>query len=167
MLMISGLTMLLLAVIALSRDSALGKALRNRLVEAPARALNRLRPGQVVFFAFVAVAGLAMTLLFEAEGLRLFGFMLPDLMVWFAVFDVGVFIDALLIAGAILGANGVSVVRARVTALPRMVAGLVARGVARTRRPRRARPRPTGTADENDGPRWGLQPAGYRAFSMA
>lgn len=167
MLILPGLTVLLLAVIALSPDSALGKALRSGLVETPARALNRLRPGQILFFGFLAVAGLAMTLLFEAEGLRLFGFMLPDLMVWFAVFDVGVFIDAFLIAGAILGANGLSTARARVAALPRRVAGLVARGVARARRPRRARPRPTGAADESDGPRWAGQPAGYRAVSMA
>lgn len=167
MLIISGLVVLALAVMLASPDSAPGRALRRVLVEAPARALNRLRRGKIVFFVLLAAAGLVLALLFKADGLRLFGLMLPDLMVWFAVFDVGVFIDALLIAGAILAANGVSEARARVAAMPRMIARLLARRGARARLPRRVRPRPTDAAADDDGPGWVHQRPGYRAFSMA
>jgi hypothetical protein len=167
MLIIPGLAWLLLAVMLLSPGGTVGGALRRALVEAPARALNRLRRGQVIFFALLALSGLGLAWLFEADGLRLFGFMLPDLMVWFAVFDVAVFIDALLIAGAILAANGVSGVRARLAILPGVVAGVVARRTRRARSPRRARSRPPGGSADDDGPRWRPQPAGYRAVSMA
>ncbi|MGV8928717.1 MAG: hypothetical protein ACOH1E_03100 [Brevundimonas sp.] len=167
MLIISGLAVLLSAMMLLSPDSDLGRALRIRLVEAPARALNRLGRGKVVFFALLAAAGLTLALLFEADGLHLFGLMLPDLMVWFAVFDAGVFIDALLIAAAVLAANGLGAVRARVGALPRMIGRLVARTAARARRPRRTRPRPIGGSTDDDLPGWAYQTVGYRAVSMA
>lgn len=167
MLIIPGLAVLLSAILFLVPHSALGRALRSVLVEAPARALNHLRRGKLVFFALLAIVGFTLLLLFEADGLRLVGFMLPDLMVWFTVFDVGVFIDALLIAGAIVAANGLGVARTQAAALPRTVARLVARYAARARAPRRARHRPTGDAADDDGPRWAYQPAGYRAFSMA
>ncbi|TAJ66849.1 hypothetical protein [Brevundimonas sp.] len=167
MLIISGLAMLALAVMLASPDSAPGRALRRGLVETPARALNRLGRGKVVFFALLAAAGLMLALLFKADGLHLFGLMLPDLMVWFAVFDVGVFIDALLIAGAILAANGLGEARARVAAAPRMIARMIARRQPRARLPRRARPRPTDAAADDDGPGWVHQLPGYRAFSMA
>ena len=167
MLIIPGLALLLSAVMLLMPDSVIGRALRSALIEAPARALNRLGWGKVVFFALLAVAGLTLGLLFEGEGLRLFGLMLPDLMVWFAVFDVGVFIDALLIAGAILSAKGLSAVRAQVAVLPQTISHLVARYAARARRPRRTRPRPMGESSDDDRPGWAYQAAGYRALSMA
>lgn len=165
MLLISGLAILALAVMLTSPDSAPGRALRLWLVETPARALNRLGRGRVVFFALLAAAGLMLALLFKADGLHLFGLMLPDLMVWFVVFDVGVFIDALLIAGAILAANGLGEARARVAAAPRTIARLLARRRPRARLPRRARTRPADA--EDDGPGWVHQLPGYRAFSMA
>ena len=167
MLIISGLVVLALAVMLASPDSAPGRVLRRALVETPARALNRLRRGRIVFFILLAAAGLLLALLFKADGVRLFGLMLPDLMIWFAVFDVGVFIDALLIAGAILAANGVSETRVRVAAAPRMIARLLARRRPRARLPRRARPRPTDTSADGDETGWAHQVAGYRAFSMA
>ncbi|MBU3970761.1 MAG: hypothetical protein KKG54_08175 [Alphaproteobacteria bacterium] len=165
MLIISGLALLALAVMLASPDSAPGRALRLWLVETPARALNRLGRGRVVFFALLAAAGLMLALLFKADGLHLFGLMLPDLMVWFVVFDVGVFIDALLIAGAILSANGLGEARARVAAALRTIARLLARRRPRARLPRRARTRPADA--EDDGPGWAHQLPGYRAFSMA
>jgi len=165
MLIISGLAMLALAVMLASPDSGPGRGLRLWLVETPARALNRLGRGRMVFFALLAAAGLMLALLFKADGLHLFGLMLPDLMVWFAVFDVGVFIDALLIAGAILAANGLGEARARVAAAPRMIARLLARRRPRARLRRRSRARPADAGD--DGPGWVVQLPGYRAFSMA
>ncbi|MFN3670156.1 MAG: hypothetical protein ACK4VY_12675 [Brevundimonas sp.] len=165
-MMIPGLVLLLAVLLAVAPDSAVGRALRRGLVEAPARALNRLRPGKVVFLALLVAAGVAAVLLFEAEGLRLYGFMLPDLLAWFAVFDVGVFIEALLIAGAVMGANVPGVARARFSALNRGIARLITRRGARAPRPRRAGSCLKGKSDD-DGAGWAVQPAGYRAFSMA
>jgi hypothetical protein len=167
MLISLGLVVLALAVMLASPDSAPGRALRRGLVETPARALNRLRRGKIVFFVLLAAAGFTLALLFKADGVRLFGLMLPDLMVWFAVFDVGVFIDALLIAGAVLGANGLRVARARASALSGEIVLLVKRRGARERRPRRPGSRPPGKAVDDDGQGWAHQPVGYRAFSMA
>lgn len=167
MLIIFGLVILAFAVMLASPDSAPGRALKRGLVEIPARALNRLRRGKMVFFLLLAAAGLTLALLFKADGMRLFGLMLPDLMVWFAVFDVGVFIDALLIAGAVLGANGLSVARARVSALSGEIVLFLRRRGARERRPRRPGSRPPGKAVDDDGPARAHQPVGYRAFSMA
>lgn len=167
MLIIFGLVVLALAVMLAAPDSASGRALRRSLVETPARALNRLRRGKIVFFVLLAAAGLMLALLFKADGVRLFGLMLPDLMVWFAVFDVGVFIDALLIAGAVLGANGLSVVRARVSALSGEIVLFVRRRAARQPRLRRARSRPMRKAVDDERPGWADQAVGYRAFSMA
>jgi len=167
MLVIFGLTVLVCVLMRLSPDNVVGRALRLGLVEAPARALNRLSRGRVVFFALLAAVGLALTLVVGFEGLRLFGLALPDIMVWFAVFDVGVFIDALLIAGAILAAKGPGAARVWIAAVPRMTGRLIARTWARARRPRRRPSRPQGGAADDDRPGWTLQPVGYRAFSMA
>ncbi len=167
MLIISGLVTLALAVMLASPDSAPGRALRRGLVETPARALNRLRRGKTVFFVLLAAAGLTLALLFRADGVRLFGLMLPDLMVWFAVFDVGVFIDALLIAGAVLGANGLRVARARVSALSGEILLFVRRRTTRQPRLSRPRSRPARKAVDDERPGWSDQAVGYRAFSMA
>ena len=134
------------------------------LVEVPARALNRLRSGRVVFYVLLGLIGLGLTLTFEMEGLRLFGMMLPETLVWFAAFDVGVFIDALLIASAVLASNGLRIVRVQIDGLRQRAVTVFLRrtGRARTGRPRRPVRRPS----DDDRPAWPAQPA-YRAFSMA
>lgn len=164
--MMPGLVVMLAAILAAAPDSVVGKALRRGLVEAPARALNRLRSGRVVFLALLASAGVAMVLLFEAEGLRLYGFMLPELLIWFTVFDVGVFIEALLIAGSVLAVNAPGTARAGVAALRRRVARMIARSSARAPRARRRRSLSAGKPDDG-GPGWATPPAGYPAVNMA
>lgn len=164
MLLVLGLMSALVAVLLAFPETGIGRSLNRWLVEAPASALNRVRPGKAAFYALLAALGFTLVLLFEAEGLRLFGFMLPETLVWFAMFDVGVFIDALLIAAAILASNGLRVVRAQAEALSqRMTIGIV-RLSRRARRPRRPA-RPGRKAADDDRPGW-AQPA-YRAFSMA
>lgn len=161
MLLVLGLMSALVAVLLAFPETGIGRSLNRWLVEAPASALNRVRPGKAAFYALLATLGFTLVLLFEAEGLRLFGFMLPETLVWFAMFDVGVFIDALLIAAAILASNGLRVVRAQAEALSqRMTIGIV-RLSRRARRPAR----PGRKAADDDRPGW-TQPA-YRAFSMA
>lgn len=165
MLLVPGLMAAVVAVLLAFPDSGIGRSLNRWLVEAPARVLNRVRPGRMVFYALLAALGLVLVLLFEAEGLRLFGLMLPEILVWFAMFDVGVFIDALLISSAILASNGLRVVRARAEALSQQVVMGVIRLSARARRARRPA-RPGRKTAEDDRPAWAAQPA-YRVFSMA
>lgn len=153
-LMIAGMVAVLLAF----PDTGIGRALRRWLVVTPARALNRISSGKIAFYGLLAVGGLILTLLFEADGLRLFGLMLPDTLVWFAMFDVGVFVDALLIAGAILASSGLTVVRAQVGVTQGRVANLMLRIARRARRaPRPVRPRRPAPDDER--PAWSVQPA--------
>lgn len=165
--------MLVLAVMAMTvvvmlafPQTGMGRVLNRLLVEAPARALNRLQRGKVVAYLLLALVGIGLVLLFEAEGMRLFGFLLPDTLVWFAMFDVGVFVDALLITGAILATNGVRAIRAQVSAVPAQIQTILRRWTARARRaPGPSSPRIAETSDD-DRPAWSGQPA-YRAFSMA
>ena len=166
MLLVLGLMSAVVAVLLAFPETGIGRGLNRWLVEAPARALNRVRPGKAAFYALLAALGFVMVLLFEAEGLRLFGFMLPETLVWFAMFDVGVFIDALLITGAILASNGLRVVRAQVGALQGQIGAVITRHAARARRSLRPSSRPAGKTSDDDRPAWAGQPA-YRVFSMA
>lgn len=166
MLLVLGLMTAVVIVMLAFPDTGIGRGLKRWLVEEPARRLNRIHRGKAAFYALLAVIGFVLVLLFEADGMRLFGFLLPDTLVWFAMFDVGVFVDALLITGAILATNGLRAIRAQATAVPRQVLALLRRRAARARRAIRPSSRPTGKAADDDGPGWAGQPA-YRAFSMA
>lgn len=161
-----GLMVAVVAVLLAFPKTGIGRGLHRWLVEAPARRLNRVARGKVAFYGLLAVFGFVLVLLFEAEGMRLFGFILPDTLVWFAMFDVGVFVDALLITGAILATNGLRAIRAQATAAPRRVLTIVRRVAARAHRALRPSSRPTGKSSDEDRPARTPQPA-YRAFSMA
>ena len=106
-----------------------------------------------------------MTVLFETEGLLLYGAMAPEILAWAVMFDVGVLIDALLISAAVLASNGVRVLRAQAEALSQRMVTSVVRRSGRARRLRRPS-RPAGKTSCDDGPGWAPQPA-YLAFSMA
>ncbi len=166
MLMILGLATAAIAALLAFPDTGVGRSLHHWLVEGPARTLSRIRSGKVVFYALLTIVGAALIVMFEAEGLRLFGLMLPDTLVWFALFDVGVFVDALLITGAILATNGLRAVRAQAAALAQRIMLTVRRRASRARRPVRPSPRPSGKPADDDAPKWAGQPA-YLAFSMA
>ena len=144
----------------------LGRGLNRLLVAAPARRLNRVSRGKAVFYGLLAALGLLLVLLFEVEGMRLFGFLLPDTLVWFAMFDVGVFVDALLISGAILASNGLRAARTQALAAPPQIVAVVRRWAGRARRVLTASSRPPAESSVDDRPAWVGQPA-YRAFSMA
>ncbi|CAL1690414.1 hypothetical protein MMB232_00537 [Brevundimonas subvibrioides] len=148
-------------------DTEIGRALNRWLVEAPARGLNRLRRGRIAFYALLAMGGVGLVVLFEADGMRLFGFMLPDTLAWFALFDVGVFVDALLIAGTIAATNGIRAIRAQAIAVPRLVRTMARRGAARARRLPGSSSPPTEGPSDGDGRPWGVQTLPYRAFSIA
>jgi hypothetical protein len=89
----------------------IGKALREILVDKPARWLSRITPGRITFYACLGVVGLVFFWLFEAEGVRLFSLMAPDLIVWFTVFDVSVFLDVFLLGLALTAHTRLRAVR--------------------------------------------------------
>lgn len=126
-----------------------GSGLRRLLVEAPARRLERVRLGHVLFYCGLTLIGGALFWLFEAEGLRLFSLMAPDVVVWFTLFDVSLYLDALVL-GVTLSAT--TRVRAVLSAPVRMVVDRLKRSRG-GRSPHRARVRkPSRASDESDGP---------------
>jgi hypothetical protein len=130
------------------------------LVELPARRLNALTAGRVAFYAALALAGAGLFWLFEAEGIRLFSFIAPDLLVWFTMFDVSVFLDIFILA-AVLAAR--VRIRAVATALVRGLRRMPSRGRTRARgRERANRARIPGGGKPSDDP----EPAGP-AFALA
>ncbi len=165
MLAMTVATLMALAVMVLFPETGTARFLRRCLIEAPARWLNRTTVWRVLFFAGLIAAGIAMTMLFEAEGLIVYGFMAPEIALWAMMFDVGLLIDAILIAAAVIATNGLKVARLRTQALAgRLVAALRLRTTGRTVRPPAVR-RPGRKPADDDRPGW-AQPA-YRAFSMA
>ncbi|MBI1407880.1 MAG: hypothetical protein GC145_17335 [Caulobacter sp.] len=157
--------------------TAIGKQLRERLVEAPARWLNTLTPGRVAIYGALALSGLILFGLFEAEGLRLFAYMAPEAVVWFTVFDVALYVDVFLVGAALLASVRVRALRVmaahllgrvwRATApLLLALAGLSGRArQPRVRHPRKPPP-PANDADP-DPATWARDARPPRRFAMA
>lgn len=156
MLTIAMLFVLLLVVVP---TTALGRTLRGFLVDLPARRLNSVTPGQTAFYCALGLAGLILFLLFETEGVRLFTFMAPDLIVWFTVFDVSLFLDVF-----IVGIMLATTTRVRVIATPvvRWVQQVWSTGVAKVFGHARAKVRTPRTSVASDDP----DPTGF-AFAPA
>ncbi len=128
-----GLLVLIVVLLAAFPSSEWGRGLRRVLVEEPARRLNRMTAGRMAFYLGLGVVGLVMFGLFEVEGLRLFGFMAPEVIVWFGMFDVALFVDVFIIAASVMATARVRAVRTLMAARVRWVwAGVLAwRGLAR------------------------------------
>ena len=107
--------------------------LRRLLVEGPIRWLDRLGPGRAVFYAILGAAGLALFVLFEIEGLRLFAFLAPELIVWFAIFDVALYADILILGVTVASASRLPAVARELPALVRRVGERLGRPRARRR----------------------------------
>ena len=102
MLIIAMLVVLLLVAFP---TTTLGQTLRGVLVDFSARELNSISLGQTAFFCALGIAGFILVLLFETEGVKLFSFMAPDLIVWFTAFDVSLFLDAIILGLALSTAS--------------------------------------------------------------
>ncbi|MFC5345076.1 hypothetical protein ACETK8_03610 [Brevundimonas staleyi] len=165
MLGLAVVTLMAAAVMIGFPETPVARSMRRWLIEAPARWLNRKNVWRTLFYVGLAAAGLAMIVLFEAEGAILYGAMAPEILTWAVLFDVGVLIDALLIAAAVMATNGLRVARLQAKAFTERLAVAIRRTAGRARRARPAI-RPTKKPAADDRPAWGLQPA-YRAFSMA
>jgi hypothetical protein len=92
------------AVMLLLPQTREGLALRRWLVEAPARALNRLRGGHVKLALMIALAGAAAIAL-GREAMLVFASGAPELIGWIAAFDIATYADivaaALIVAAAV------------------------------------------------------------------
>ncbi|WP_309627202.1 hypothetical protein [Brevundimonas sp.] len=166
MLALALMTMMVAAVVVLFPETKVARSLTHRLIEAPARWLNRTAVWRIAFYSALVGVGIVMTLLFEAEGLIVYGFMAPEILAWAVMFDVGVMIDALLITAAVLASNGLKVARIQGRVLvDRLVTRVRACSASRTRKVRSPGSRGPLNSDD-DRPALAGQPA-YRAFSMA
>ena len=166
MLALALMTVMVAAVIVLCPETKIARSLTHWLIEAPARWLNRTAMWRIAFYSGLIGAGIVMTLLFEAEGMIVYGFMVPEVLAWAVMFDVGVMIDALLITAAVMATNGLKVARIQGRVLiDRVVTGVRTRWTTRARKVRPPAARGPRKSDE-DRPASAAQPA-YRAFSMA
>lgn len=141
------------AVMVLFPETPAARWLHRWLVQPVAAWLNRLSWMNLgLAVALFAGVGL-MTLLFGAEGLRVFGMMAGEGMIWLTLFDATILID-LFVVGTVLA--GVTRVRAmRDLALARLrTAGTAIIAVQRAGRQRTRRSRPTAAAKprRTDGP---------------
>lgn len=132
---------LIVALLAAVPTTGIGRRLHRALVEQTALRLNRITPGQTLFYAAMALTGLVLFGLFEVEGLRLFSLLTPELILWFGMFDVALFLDVAMIAAALGATSRIRTARAALVRTFRQVWTLViAHSTPRARAPRPQRP---------------------------
>ncbi len=138
--------------------SPLGGLLRRYLVELPARRLNAIRPGHVAMLVGLAIFGLIMFRLFDAEGLRVFGMMAPEIGVWFSTFELSLIMDALMLGAAIAATARLRDIGLLVRQAVNRLAAWLGRpfGARQPRTPSRPR-RPEGSTADDPDP-WGWTP---------
>lgn len=151
------LIVLVLAMLWTAAPSPSGRAMRRLLVERPAELLARLSPGRLVFLLAALIAIVAVIHVFEGDGARLVAAAVPETVSWFVAFDVGTFLDVLVLVW-LLGASR-SVRKALEQARDRLAAAAGSRRRLRpaTRRsPRMRRPRTRARPDADADPAaWG------------
>ncbi|WP_312066079.1 hypothetical protein [Brevundimonas sp.] len=143
---------LVVALLASFPTTRIGRGLHRLLVETPARRLNALSPGRVVFYAVLGAAGLILFGLFELEGLRVFSLFAPELILWFGMFDVALFLDVFILAAALAaGARFRAMSATLAQGVRQVVISLRQRPAARSRAPKARPVRADGSADPDPG----------------
>lgn len=149
--LILGLLIGALATLIVFPETPMARALHRVLVAPAARRLNRVRLGHLVFALVLTTMGAGLFALFEGEGLRLFGMMAPDVVGWFAMFDVSLFLDVFAMALALAVTTRLRAVRdqiiARATRLLDPVRRAARGGRQRARRTRSTPARPKRSDD--------------------
>lgn len=140
-----------LATLTIFPDAPVAQTLHRSLVEPVARRLSRMRIGHILFAAALTATGTALFLLFEGEGLRLFGMMAPEVATWFAMFDVALFIDVFAMAVAVTATARLKAARDQVIAgvrlVPRHIRSVLSGGRQRARRDKSTTARPKRSDD--------------------
>lgn len=154
------LTFVLACVLALTvfPTSPIGRLLRRYLVEAPARRLNAIKPAHIVMMVGLALVGLILFRLFDAEGVRVFGMMAPEIGVWFGTFELSLVTDALAVGLAIAATTRLRDAFLMVGRAIGRAASWLTRRIAP--RGRASAPRPPKTEEASGDPEpWGWAPA--------
>jgi hypothetical protein len=84
-----------LVIAVLSPDSPAGKMLRNLLIDLPTRLLAKLTPVRILFGVLVIAAIAGLLALAKSNGLMLVAQGVPELIGWFAAFDVATYVDVI------------------------------------------------------------------------
>ena len=100
------LSVLIILGLTLADEGVVGTALREWLVEMPARFLAGLSRGRTSGLCLVALVGVAAVMLFETEGVRLFSMAAPDMVAWVLMFDVTVIFDIVVLAVSLRAVAG-------------------------------------------------------------
>lgn len=157
-LVILWLFLLIVLALTVADQGPVGIALRQWLVEAPARRLSRLTAGQAAGLCLVVVLGVVAIVLFEADGARMFALAAPDMIAWALMFDVTVIFDLVVIAislRAVAGWRGLMRQRELVLSVVSTVLGRIRRR-ARSRGGRFGKPRPPRSPSDDAEPEPGF-----------
>ncbi|MEW6538135.1 MAG: hypothetical protein AB1448_06040 [Pseudomonadota bacterium] len=157
-LVILWLFLLIVLGLTVADQGPVGIALRQWLVEAPARRLSRLTAGQAAGLCLVVVLGVVAIVLFEADGARMFALAAPDMIAWALMFDVTVIFDLVVIAislRAVAGWRGLMRQRELVLSVVSTVLGRIRRR-ARSRGGRFGKPRPPRSPSDDAEPEPGF-----------
>lgn len=139
------LFLFVMAILGFARETPLGKRLHELLVEIPAAALSKVTFGHLLGIGIlITVAGIIIHL-GGTDGLRIVAAASPDLGLWFALFDVGTYLDAIIFVASVSAF-------ARLAPLRPLIVTYLARLLSRRReRRRRRRPKRAAPSDEEDG----------------
>ncbi len=85
-------------MVLLAEGTPIGRMLRRALVEWPAAGLARIERGAVLTWALLGVIGLLCFWFLEEDGLRLFGWAMPEIAGWVSMFEIGALVDGLAVA---------------------------------------------------------------------
>ncbi len=119
-------------MLLLAEGTPVGRMLRRVLVEWPAARLARIERGAVLTWALLGVIGLLCFWFLEEDGLRLFGWAMPEIAGWVSMFEIGALVDALAVTAMAASTLRLNAVRSWIVA--RLTMG------RRTARARRVRP---------------------------
>ena len=137
------LSVLIILGLTLADEGVVGTALRQWLIEMPARFLAGLSRGRTLGLGLVALMGVAAVMLFETEGARLFSMAAPDMVAWVLMFDVTVLFDIVVLAVSLRAVAGWRGLIRRRDLMQGLARRLIARiKGARSRGRRVSRPRP-------------------------
>lgn len=94
----------IIAVMRFAPETMTARALTRLLVEMPLRAVRRLGRTNLILMLLLAAAAIALIAWAKTEGLYLTAQMVPEGIAWVAAFDIGTWVD-LMVMGWILGAT--------------------------------------------------------------
>jgi hypothetical protein len=147
--MLLWLMLAILGLLVAFPDTLIARALHRLLVETLARLLSKSTPGRLTCWLGLGSVCLILFGLFEADGVRLFTFLAPDLILWFGMFDVALFLDVFLVATAMIASTWFRAAREQAIARFQGICSGVVRRMVRSRS-RHAQPSRPKNADRDD-----------------